>query len=92
MNERNVKWKLLFEVPVILKHFYLFNRDKFNFHSGANEIFSQIISVEVLLLLFFEEKKKKIIFEFSPQSFHQFFLLRIPQVQFVKVPMPHYSI
>ena len=35
------------------------NRDEFNFHSVANEIFSQIFAVKVLLLLFFKEKKRE---------------------------------
>jgi hypothetical protein len=52
MNERSVRWKFLFEVPIIqnchsglVPESISINWDKFNFHSEANEIFSKNFAV-----------------------------------------------
>lgn len=64
MNERSAcppladKWKLLFEVPIKQNQMQKRNRDKFNFHSEANEIFSKNFAVLNFRFLSFKRKEQ----------------------------------
>ena len=55
MNERSVKWKLLFE-PRIQKKLQI--AGELNFHSEANEIFSKIFAVLNFRFLSFKRKEQ----------------------------------